>query len=202
MFLVRVVLAVLLIATVPMALFCDPTMFWELGPVETGDLIVLLVGSVLSSYWYITDDKRHSRFRNIWGIGGLLFFIATAREASWGRIFIADGIGPEGPIIPSMKSLWFGPFINVGIGIILLVLLVVMLRNRRLIVEFGRYVLSNKTALTYIVLFVVLLGVADLVFDRNIIFALNPWHQGFEEMIELAAYWSAVGFAVAAREKA
>ena len=62
--------------------------------------------------------------------------------------------------------------------------------------------LSNKTALTYIVLFVVLLGVADLVFDRNIIFALNPWHQGFEEMIELAAYWSAVGFAVAAREKA
>ena len=122
---IRIILAILVMSIVPMSLLCSPETFWELGPVETGDLVVLLLGAASCLSWYKLDGVG-SYFRPVWKVGGLIFFLAAAREASWGRIFMATGTDSAGPIIPGMSDLWFGTYIHITVGILILILLYMM----------------------------------------------------------------------------
>ena len=49
---IRIILAILVMSIVPMSLLCSPETYWELGPVETGDLVVLLLGAASCLSWY------------------------------------------------------------------------------------------------------------------------------------------------------
>ena len=48
--LIRIILAILVVSIIPLSLLCNPEMFWELGPVENGDLVVLLLGMFTCIY--------------------------------------------------------------------------------------------------------------------------------------------------------
>ena len=187
---IRIILAILVMSIVPMSLLCSPETFWELGPVETGDLVVLLLGASSCLSWYKLDGVG-SYFRPVWKVGGLIFFLSAAREASWGRIFMATGTDSAGPIIPGMSDLWFGTYIHITVGILILILLYMMYKYRHELGDLVYRLLRSKEAMLYFGILIVLLGSATVIWDPNRIKSLGRWHQALEEMSEITAYFSA-----------
>ena len=192
--LIRIILAILVVSIIPLSLLCNPEMFWELGPVENGDLVVLLLGMFTCIYWYKYDGVG-SYFRPVWKVGGLLFFLAAACEVSWGRIFMINGINEEGPIIPSMKSLWFGNYIYSAVGVLIVILLYMMYTYRHEIGDLVYRLVRSKESMLYFGLFFILLGSATVIWNPNRIASLSQWHQAFEEMSELTAYFATYALA-------
>lgn len=145
-------------------------------------------------YWYKYDGVG-SYFRPVWKVGGLLFFLAAAREVSWGRIFMTNGINEEGPIIPSMKSLWFGNYIYSAVGVLIVILLYMMYTYRHEIGDLVYRLVRSKESMLYFGLFFILLSSATVIWDPNRIASLSQWHQAFEEMSELTAYFATYALA-------
>lgn len=195
---VRIVMVILFIAIIPCALSFSPKMFWELGPVENLELLILIIGTLISLYWYVTDTTQE--YRNVWLSGSLLMFIAAAREASWGRIFLIEGYNAEGPIIPSMSSLWYGPIIHGIVGLLILLFLYTVIKNYKLINNLLTKTMNNKEWLLYTTMFLVILILSQLVFDKDLIPSLTIIHQGLEETTEVLVYWIAVAILFKTRQ--
>lgn len=188
----RLILCLLLILIIPISLCMDPSFFWENGPVEMAQNIVLALGTITACYWVLKENSN----KGVWFTGCLLFFIAMLRELSWGRVFFVKGMDADGPIIAEKSDLWFGPYINVFVGLLLLLLIASLIYNRKQLIQIGKLWINDKQSIIYTILMVVLLALASLVFDKNAIKAISDWHQGLEEMSELTSYWAAFTLAV------
>ena len=187
----RHILILLICAIIPVALLADPSFFWENYPVEMAQNVVLGLGTLMALYWAKTAKKESGA----WYTAALLFFIAFLRELSWGRVFYVMGMDADGPIIASKSEVWFGAFINPFVGLLLLILLVLIVLNRKAILEILRLVMHDKASVFYLVAMVFFLGTASAIWDRDVIGALHPWHQGLEEFSELTSYWAALTLA-------
>lgn len=189
---INLILILLLVCIVPTAIYMEPSFFWENGPVEMMQNIVLALGTVWSGYWTYTEKEN----RSLWFMGAWLFLIALLRELSWGRVFFVKGYDPDGPIIAEKADLWFGPYIDPFVACLLLVLIVSIILNRKTLAHLGKTFIKDKTSWIYALLLLLLLAVSQMIFDRNAIKDLSLWHQGFEEMCELTSYWASLALAV------
>lgn len=198
MSIIRGIMVALVLGTIPVALNLPPEAFWELGPIENTEIAIFLIGTIMTFFWYIADTPKNP-FRNVWLVGSLLFFLAAARETSWGRIFLASGIDENGPIVPSMKSLWFGPIIYVVIAVLILLILYLTIKNYLLIKCLALKVFRDKEAILYISTFILFFLLSQLVFEKDLIDAISDYHQHFEEMAEITSYWAAVALIYRAR---
>ncbi len=198
MSIIRGIMVALVLGTTPVALNLPPEAFWELGPIENTEIASFLIGTVMTFFWYITDTQT-TPFRNVWLVTSLLFFLGAAREASWGRIFLASGMDENGPIVPSMKSLWFGPIIYVVIAMFILLILYLIIKNYLLIKCLTFKVFRDKEAILYASTFILFFLLSQLVFEKDIIDAISNHHQGFEEMAEITSYWAAIALIYRAR---
>ena len=194
MSIIRGIMVALVLGTTPVALNLPPEAFWELGPIENTEIASFLIGTVMTFFWYITDTQT-TPFRNVWLVTSLLFFLGAAREASWGRIFLASGMDENGPIVPSMKSLWFGNYIYSAVGVLIVILLYMMYKYRHEIGDLVYRLVRSKESMLYFGLFFILLGSATVIWDPNRIASLSQWHQAFEEMSELTAYFATYALA-------
>lgn len=192
MLVTRLILFLLLLAIIPTALLADPSFFWENYPVEMSQNIVLTLATILAFYWAYKEKVN----RGVWFTGAMLFLIAMFRELSWSRVLFVKRIGLDGPVIAKKSELWFGPYLSVFVGILLLILLISIIYNRKYLLQLAKTFKSDTQSLCYGLLMVILLAAASLLFDRNVITALSTWHQGLEEMTELTAYWTALTLAI------
>lgn len=188
----RIILILLLISIIPISLLMEPSFFWENYPVEMGQNIVLALATLVALYWTIVAQKD----KGIWFTGAILFFIAMLRELSWGRVFFVKGMDVDGPIIAEKAELWFGPYINILVVFLLILLVVSIWFNRQAIVNLVKQIVGDQESIFYACLMVILLAAASLLFDRDAIQLISPWHQGFEEMSELTSYWAAFTLAL------
>lgn len=196
---VNIVTFLFLLAAIPLAICLPKWAFWENHWVENMQAVVLLGACLFNFVWAIKSEDSISYLKSIYISEAILFLVAFGREISWGRIFYPVGMGSEGPEFLSIKEVWFGPYLPWVLGLAGLILLYNLWRSRTLIRSIFSQYKSDHTIRLYLVLFILGLVLSETVFEKNLITPLEPYHQGFEEVFELIAYWSA--FAISYRLK-
>lgn len=192
MIIIRFILVVLMLSIIPISLLMDPSFFWENYPVEMSQNLVLALGCLVSLYWMFKERYN----KGIWFTAGILFFIALLRELSWGRVLFVKGMSIDGPIIAEKTEVWFGPYVNIFAGCLIIILLISIICNYKSIIKLIKLLIKDKQSCMYIGILVVSLAMASLLFDRDVISFVTNWHQGLEEMSELTSYWAAIVLAV------
>lgn len=93
---------------------------WENGVIENTQVVLLFFGVVAGIYLvkYLPEGTK--------AFGGLVssaYFFLMLRELSWGRAFVITGYKEYGPVAIPMKEVPFHLFIEVGIGIYIVLFL-------------------------------------------------------------------------------
>ncbi len=182
----RMLVLVALVATIPLVIWAPKEWFWELGYVENLQLAVLYGASLLSIYWYFTDNNGINR--PVWAISAWFFMLAGSREISWGRVFLATAYDENGPVPPDMSTLWFGPYIYGVVGISVVIMLWLIIKYHHRVWSFVKAIVKDREGRAYCFTAIALMVLSELVFDRNVIAVIEPIHDRIEEMIELIAY--------------
>ena len=120
------------IASYPVSLHLPARWGWEDGPIENTQVAVLLAGCA----WAALMALR-SRLAMLARCLAPLWLVLTARELSWGAVFLEPlGYGDEGPIFSS-ALLWYKPMVTPLIALALAWMAYTAWRHRldRLFVE-------------------------------------------------------------------
>lgn len=182
----RVLVLVALVATIPLVIWAPKEWFWELGYVENLQLAVLYGASLLSIYWFFADNNGINR--PVWAISAWFFMLAGSREISWGRVFLATAYDENGPVPPDMSTLWFGPYIYGVVGISVVIMLWLIIKHHHRVWSFVKVIVKDREGRVYCFAAIALMVLSELVFDRNVIAVIEPIHDRIEEMVELIAY--------------
>ncbi|MER5170201.1 hypothetical protein [Thioclava sp. GXIMD2076] len=184
---IRWIGVVLLVASVPLALWLPLWTSFENGPVETSQALLLLVGAGLSLRYarVPTQDARGGWF---W-LAAVPFWIGLAlRELSWGAVFLApQSIGEHGPQFSS-HVLWYKPFVA-PVMMALLVLAVVSFLYGRGIRRIGQLIAHKAFPFGDFGLFILAMLVSSAAEGHvgSSLYGL-PNGQVTEEIAEFAAY--------------
>lgn len=112
-----------LLAVYPLARIIPYEMTWENGPIENFQVLLLLVGALIN--WRLYKNSAGTVKMYLWQ--AVFFAVLTARELSWGRVFLVVGANEDGPIFQE-----FGPnqklIIHGLVGLLILWLLVNLIR--------------------------------------------------------------------------
>ncbi|HMM22766.1 MAG TPA: hypothetical protein PKA10_18765 [Selenomonadales bacterium] len=164
---------------------------WENGPIENTQVVILGAGAFLS--WFAARRNRGDiRIRNLWLWVIPVWLLMAGRELSWGRAFLEPvALGPEGPVFPSIRAIWYGPYVYPFLTVIAIASLAGLWRN------FSWAYIKPKLSLCVVdgALLILAAVAAQLIFERNWLPALTPYHQILEEWSELIAYWCMVSIA-------
>ena len=101
----------------------SPSIAYENGPIEDLQALILFVGMIMC----IRISKKKIKMFDCreWQAGAILFFIAFARELSWGRVFYpSSGINSFIPL----QNLWFGSAVYPILGMLILAVLYIFCR--------------------------------------------------------------------------
>ena len=100
-----------------------PELAYENGPIENLQTVILFMGMVMCLY--IAKKSCTVLERKNWQAGAILFFIAFARELSWGRVFYPTGV--INSFVP-LQELWFGPVVYPILVILILMVVYIFFR--------------------------------------------------------------------------
>jgi hypothetical protein len=175
------------IAVYPVSLHVPPSWGWEDGPIENAQVAVLLAGCVWAAL--ISLRSRHAPLAALARCAAPLWLVLTARELSWGAVFMHPlGYSDEGPVFSS-SLLWYKPLVMPAIALVLAWMAYAAWRHRldRLLIEIvidGRFPWLPALVVTLCMLGS---GCAEGHVECGI-----PFHhlqaEVFEELTELIAY--------------
>ncbi len=149
--------ALYFVCIVPLAYVLPPQIGWENGILENVQVVVLFLGGVLNFYFFRCAHRLKINIRKqasgavrgnemMWLTISYLFFLLTARELSWGRVFFPIGMTDAGPVLVRMNQVPYHEIISVAIALSIIAIAASMLFAfpwRRLLFEVpfpGRYV--------------------------------------------------------------
>ncbi|SFL43628.1 hypothetical protein [Pelosinus propionicus] len=185
---VSLLLAVMLF---PAGLFLPGWWGWENGPIENTQVVILIAGAILS--WLVARQNYDDRqFRNLWLWSILVWLLMAGRELSWGRVFFDPvSTGPEGPMFPSIRAVWYGQYVYPILTVVFIVTLIGLWRN------FNWANMKQRLSIPAIdgILLIVAAIASQLIFERNLILVLHPYSQVLEEWSELMVYWCMISMA-------
>lgn len=123
---------------------------------------------------------------------GIFYMVMIARELSFGRVFYPIGIDKNGEqVFVNIHQLWYGSIVYPIITILVLLAIVLMVKiykyiqKERIICSIPKYSIR---------LFIIMLILSQVVFEKNLIVFLADYGQLLEECTEILAYCSLVCF--------
>ncbi|NGZ84194.1 hypothetical protein [Duganella aceris] len=105
------------IAAYPVSLRLPPRWGWEDGPIENAQAAVLLAGCVWAVF--ISLRARRAPLAALARCAAPLWLVLTARELSWGAVFMHPlGHSDEGPVFSS-ALLWYKPLVLPTVALVM-----------------------------------------------------------------------------------
>lgn len=148
---------------------------------ENAQAIILAAFGVMCVFFF---KHGASAVRPMWLPSAGIFFILTARELSWGRVFFTEGYSPEtGPIIIASSKMPYYTEIHAAVGVVLLLCLYGFVRY----VPWKRVLKEIPLPLPEILLLAVCVTLATLG-DHGSMFGHTIRDQQVEELSELLMY--------------
>lgn len=122
----------------------------------------------------------------------VFYIVMIARELSYGRVFYPIGMDKNGEqIFMNIHQIWYGPIVYPIIAVLVLIALFLMIqtykyiKKEQIICSIPRY---------SICLFIIMMILSQIVFEKNLIEFLADYGQLLEECTEILAYCSLVCF--------
>jgi len=175
------------IAAYPLSSLLPSSWGWEDGPVENAQVAVLLAGCVWAGWMSLRAPEASLAL--LARCVAPLWLVLTARELSWGAVFMHPlGYGDEGPIFSS-ALLWYKPWVKPVVALVLAWMAYAAWRHRldRLL---ARIVVSGRFPwFAALITLACMLGsgCAEGHLACGIAFH-HPQAEVFEELAELVAY--------------
>lgn len=159
----------------------------ENGIIENAQVVILGLGTFIALSALFQPDLPLLR-RKLFACSAYIYLLAIGRELSWGRVFLTDSMGK----IPSLKEVWFGPYLHPLIALITIAVLVYFFKTG-LHLELVKWLNDYKLPLVDIVL-IVIAGLLASASERDSFELLGSKHVLFEELFETLVYLSVVSF--------
>jgi hypothetical protein len=158
---------------------------FENGPIEVGQVLILLGGAAMALWFAIYN---HTKLRWFWLAVSIVWTILAFRELSWGGVFMSPlSISDEGPFFSS-SQLWYKPYITPALIVVGLICAVFSIKGKgiyvlRFLIVTWRFPFAD--ILLFIVAMIVSAGA-----EGHMGLNFGDWGhmQILEEMSETAAY--------------
>ncbi len=158
---------------------------FENGPIEVGQVLILLGGAAIALLFAIRD---HTRLRWFWLAVSLIWTVLALRELSWGGVFMPPLLMSEqGPYFSSTQ-LWYKPYIFPVLFAVALIAAAFLIKGKALyVLKF--LLITKRFPFADIVLFAVAM-VLSAGAEGHMGLSFGNWGhmQVLEEMSEMAAY--------------
>lgn len=157
---------------------------------ENLEVLILCIGLVNMLYRTVSLNKN--KFNKFYLACGIFYIVMIARELSYGRVFYPIGIDKNGEqIFMNIHQIWYGPIVYPIIAVLVLIALFLMIqtykyiKKEQIICSIPRYSIR---------LFIIMMILSQIVFEKNLIKFLADYGQLLEECTEILAYCSLVCF--------
>lgn len=157
---------------------------------ENLEVLILCIGLVNMLYRTVSLNKN--KFNKFYLACGIFYIIMIARELSYGRVFYPIGIDENGEqIFMNIHQIWYGPIVYPIIAVLVLIALFLMIqtykyiKKEQIICSVPRYSIR---------LFIIMMILSQIVFEKNLIKFLADYGQLLEECTEILAYCSLICF--------
>lgn len=180
----------LMVLLLPQAFILPVECSYENYLLENLEVFVLGIGFINMLYRTVSLNKN--KFNKFYLACGIFYIIMIARELSYGRVFYPIGIDKNGEqIFMNIHQIWYGPIVYPIIAVLVLIALFLMIqtykyiKKEQIICSIPRYSIR---------LFIIMMILSQIVFEKNLIKFLADYGQLLEECTEILAYCSLVCF--------
>lgn len=180
----------LMVLLLPQAFILPIECSYENHLLENLEVFVLGIGFINMLYRTVSLNKN--KFNKFYLACGIFYIVMIARELSFGRVFYPIGIDKNGEqVFVNIHQLWYGSIVYPIITILVLLAIVLMVKTykyiqkERIICSIPKYSIR---------LFIIMLILSQVVFEKNLIVFLADYGQLLEECTEILAYCSLVCF--------
>lgn len=156
------------------------------------NLEVFVLGIGFINMLYKTANLNKDKINKFYLACGIFYIVMIARELSYGRVFYPIGIDKNGEqIFMNIHQIWYGPIVYPIIAVLVLIALFLMIqtykyiKKEQIICSIPRYSIR---------LFIIMMILSQIVFEKNLIKFLADYGQLLEECTEILAYCSLVCF--------
>lgn len=184
------ILIALMILLLPQAFVLPVEYSYENHLLENLEVLILCMGLVNMLYRTVSLNKN--KFNKFYLACGIFYIVMIARELSYGRVFYPIGIDKTGEqIFMNIHQIWYGPIVYPIIAVLVLIALFLMIqtykyiKKEQIICSIPRYSIR---------LFIIMMILSQIVFEKNLIKFLADYGQLLEECTEILAYCSLVCF--------
>lgn len=184
------ILIALMILLLPQAFVLPVEYSYENHLLENLEVFILCMGLVNMLYRTVSLNKN--KFNKFYLACGIFYIIMIARELSYGRVFYPIGIDENGEqIFMNIHQIWYGPIVYPIIAVLVLIALFLMIqtykyiKKEQIICSVPRYSIR---------LFIIMMILSQIVFEKNLIKFLADYGQLLEECTEILAYCSLICF--------
>lgn len=180
----------LMVFLLPQAFILPIECSYENHLLENLEVFVLGIGFINMLYRTVSLNKN--KFNKFYLACGIFYIVMIARELSFGRVFYPIGIDKNGEqVFVNIHQLWYGSIVYPIVTILVLLAIVLMVKTykyiqkERIICSIPKYSIR---------LFIIMLILSQVVFEKNLIVFLADYGQLLEECTEILAYCSLVCF--------
>lgn len=180
----------LMVLLLPQAFILPVECSYENYLLENLEVFVLGIGFINMLYRTVSLNKN--KFNKFYLACGIFYIVMIARELSYGRVFYPIGIDKNGEqIFMNIHQIWYGPIVYPIIAVLVLIALFLMIqtykyiKKEQIICSIPRYSIR---------LFIIMMILSQIVFEKNLIKFLADYGQLLEECTEILAYCSLVCF--------
>lgn len=180
----------LMVLLLPQAFILPIECSYENHLLENLEVFVLGIGFINMLYRTVSLNKN--KFNKFYLACGIFYIVMIARELSYGRVFYPIGMDKNGEqIFMNIHQIWYGSIVYPIITILVLLAIVLMVKTykyiqkERIICSIPKYSIR---------LFIIMLILSQVVFEKNLIVFLADYGQLLEECTEILAYCSLVCF--------
>lgn len=184
------ILIALMILLLPQAFVLPVEYSYENHLLENLEVFILCIGLVNMLYRTVSLNKN--KFNKFYLACGIFYIIMIARELSYGRVFYPIGINENGEqIFMNIHQIWYGSIVYPIIAVLVLIALFLMIqtykyiKKEQIICSVPRYSIR---------LFIIMMILSQIVFEKNLIKFLADYGQLLEECTEIIAYCSLICF--------
>lgn len=184
------ILIALIFLLLPQAFVLPVEYSYENHLLENTEVVILSIGLVNMLYRAIKINK--DKINKFYLACGIFYIVMIARELSYGRVFYPIGIDKNGEqIFMNIHQIWYGPIVYPIIAVLILIALFLMIqtykyiKKEQIICSIPRYSIR---------LFIIMMILSQIVFEKNLIKFLADYGQLLEECTEILAYCSLVCF--------
>lgn len=184
-FFTGILFCILLVLAYPIARILPPTWAWENGVLEWIQVFILSCALVIA-FWY--DKKAPTRYlARFWFYQLPIWLIMLGRETSWGAAFFPyRAINDHGPVLVSVKSLWYGPAVYPLLGLLFIFTIFQIIRHRLYRIPLSLLRARRFPLLTLSLSFLGIILASC--FEQEMISLPNVLNQSLEEYLEAIFY--------------